>query len=448
MAPIVPLSQRQLAPFSPLLGSRPALPGRRVSRGRLRISAFWPGQSGKSDSDYTDDEILTAAAVSKPVSGGPGSRRSQAKQAAAAPTGAGEEVPPGQPTLFKFAAAFTFVTLSAFFIGAAAGQESEALRLLLPMPGGGEQHCAALFQDEADGKAAQAALQRVAGLGTSLRQRPAAGLLADTACSGWGAAFYPAGSLQGALVAVQDAAAQQEQLARGGSGRQAGPGGSGEAGSEEDYAPDAEDLLFAVLQQQALLLGSREVQAAAAQAAEVAAAAAKSAAAAAEVAAVEATTQQQQQEQQQQAPLLYSDGAKGLMSVHVSVPRALGSGAAANGSSSGGSGLNGGGDQEGAATAQQLLVAFVDIKDAEALADCPVQHPSRPSAIQVLSVPPEHLQRHAEASGCQVAALPAAALVLPAGVDYDGAVQLVVEAVERQWFAELAARAGSTPGPA
>lgn len=71
------------------------------------------------------------------------------------------------------------------------------------------------------------------------------------------------------------------------------------------------------------------------------------------------------------------------------------------------------------------------------------QHPSCPTAIQVLSVPPEHLQRHAEANGCLLAALPAGALVLPAGVDYDAAVQLVVEAVERQWFAELAARAGS-----
>ena len=41
-----------------------------------------------SDSDFTDDEILTAAAVSKPLSGGQGWRRSQAKHVVAAPAGA------------------------------------------------------------------------------------------------------------------------------------------------------------------------------------------------------------------------------------------------------------------------------------------------------------------------------------------------------------------------
>lgn len=437
-----------------------------------------------------------------------------------------------------------------------------------------------VLQEEADGKAAQAALLRVAGVPTALRQRPSAALLQDTASSGWAAAFYPAGSLQGALAAVEDAAAQQELLRQEGTGGSSeSEGDSGTAGreeEEEEHGPDAADLLFAVLQQQALLLGSSEVKAAAARAAEAAATEAGKnvGASAAQVAAGSAAQQQQQQQvaaagaaaaapqaaapqQPAAAPaaasavaaaspaapaaaaaawdpqteklqrpnagpgwwrsltvlhvpqLLYGDGAKGLMSVHVGMPRTLGSPEAA--SSGGGSGEEG--------PTQQLLVAFADIKDAEALADCPVQvrgagacacglvrmgvhereavngrrgeggreglarswaphsafqkcrhaapqplsrllipshpptpplqHPSRPTAIQVLSVPPEHLQRHAEANGCLVAALPAGALVLPAGVDYDGAVALVVDAVERQWFAELAAKvagSGSAPG--
>ncbi len=47
---------------------------------------IWPALC--SDSDYTDDEVLTAAALSKPMSGGQGSHRSQAKHAVAAPAGA------------------------------------------------------------------------------------------------------------------------------------------------------------------------------------------------------------------------------------------------------------------------------------------------------------------------------------------------------------------------
>ena len=280
-------------------------------------------------------------------------------------------------------------------------------------------------QDEADGKAAQAALQRVVGLDIALRKRPAPGLLADTAGSGWGAAFYPAGSLQAALDAVLDAAAQQELLEQGGSGggRQAAAAENEEArASEGEHGPDAQDLLFAVLVQQAVLLDSEEVQVAEARAAtsaaqqqqqEPAAAPAvdaaapppqAAAAAAAPAAATAATTQPAAAAWDPQAEkvprpkagpdwwrslsvlhvpqLLYSDGAKGLMSVHVSVPRSLGSPAAA--SSSNGSTVGTGGGPSGSAErssmeggeeapTQQLLVAFADIKDAEALADCPVQ---------------------------------------------------------------------------
>ncbi len=291
-----------------------------------------------------------------------------------------------------------------------------------------------LPQDEADGRAAQAALQGVVGLATALRQRPAAGLLDDTARSGWGAAFYPAGSLQGALAAVLDAAAQQRQLEREGSSGSSRPqAAAGDSGDE--HAPEPEDLLFAALQQQALLLGSGEVQAAAARAAEAAAqqqqqqqqqrqqqqaapAAAGGATAAPQAAATQpaagtasaqpaqaATTaaygaaaatpapaaagwdpQTEKVPRRKSGPdwwrtlsvlhvaqLLYSDGAKGLMSVHVSVPRTLGSPAAAassSGSTDGASGSSGQGEE---APTQQLLVAFADIKDAEALADCPVQ---------------------------------------------------------------------------
>lgn len=74
------------------------------------------------------------------------------------------------------------------------------------------------------------------------------------------------------------------------------------------------------------------------------------------------------------------------------------------------------------------------------------QHPT--VAIQTITVPPEQLRKHGEANGCGVAALPPGALHLPPGASYEAAVQLVVEAVERSFYEQLLAAAGSAAGSA
>jgi hypothetical protein len=170
--------------------------------------------------------------------------------------------------------------------------------------------CAAWLQDEAGALAVQRVLQLLLGLPTSLQRLPAAGLVRDTARSGWGAALYASGAgLAAAVAAVEDAAAEQQR--------------SREAAEAEEGLPEQEDaseLLFAVLQQQALLLGAEEVQEAAAalpppppaaaagspssSAQAPAAAAAAAAAAAVEAIGSKAAPQRadQQQQQQQEAP--------------------------------------------------------------------------------------------------------------------------------------------------
>lgn len=67
--------------------------------------------------------------------------------------------------------------------------------------------------------------------------------------------------------------------------------------------------------------------------------------------------------------------------------------------------------------------------------------PKAPAAIQIISVAPEQLRKHAESSSCQLAALPAGALALPPGATYDQAVAAVQAAAERQWHDELLAAA-------
>lgn len=67
--------------------------------------------------------------------------------------------------------------------------------------------------------------------------------------------------------------------------------------------------------------------------------------------------------------------------------------------------------------------------------------PGSPTAIQIISVAPEQLRRHAESSSCCLAALPARALVLAPQASYEQAVQAVQAAAERQWHDELLAAA-------
>lgn len=69
---------------------------------------------------------------------------------------------------------------------------------------------------------------------------------------------------------------------------------------------------------------------------------------------------------------------------------------------------------------------------------CP-QEPTCPRAIQLISVPPEQLRKHAQANACGVATLPVGALVLPPGLEYAHAVFLVAEAAELQWRLQAAA---------
>lgn len=273
-------------------------------------------------------------------------------------------------------------------------------------------------QDEADALAACSTLARVWGLPAAAQRRATADLLRDAASSSWGAAFYAAGSLQDALAAVDDAAVRQELLES--------MGAMGPAAEADEQPPAPDEMLFDVLTQQALVLGAasaREAARAAAAAAEAArhrkaaerqqrqAAKLREQAAAAQLQV--ASAQQQVPERQHEAAvragapaapppvvpaaawdptaeklplrhatpdwwltlpvlhvpqLVYADGSKGLMSVRVRAPQAAGSppASASNGSGSSGGGSGGGSSAEGA----QVLVAFADGKDAEALADC------------------------------------------------------------------------------
>ena len=65
------------------------------------------------------------------------------------------------------------------------------------------------------------------------------------------------------------------------------------------------------------------------------------------------------------------------------------------------------------------------------------QSPAGPTAIQLISVTPEQLTKHAEANSCGVAVLPPGALALPPGATHDAAVAAVVAAVEAQWYRDL-----------
>ena len=73
-----------------------------------------------SDGEGTDDEILSAAAISE-QNHGRVQRRGEVRQAAPARggDGSGDELPPGRPSLPAFAAALAFITVGAFVVGSA-----------------------------------------------------------------------------------------------------------------------------------------------------------------------------------------------------------------------------------------------------------------------------------------------------------------------------------------
>lgn len=76
----------------------------------------------------------------------------------------------------------------------------------------------------------------------------------------------------------------------------------------------------------------------------------------------------------------------------------------------------------------------------------PLQAGTGAAAVQVVSVPPAQLARHAATNGCAVAALPAGVLSLRPGASYDDAVAAVVAAVEQQFYQQLVHAAGGGGG--
>lgn len=315
---------------------------------------------------------------------------------------------------------------------------SVALRLLFPVGDAGEeQNCVALLAAEEDAEAAQRALAGLLGLPTTPQRVSAERIAGEAGRRRWAAAFYPAGSLAGALAAVEDAAAAQQE-AEG----EAAAAGAGQAAAGEGPT-DPVDLLQAVLQQQALLLSGEQMQAVAAalestptgraqestraagssgagggssssnggsssrgaastggsglaspqstaaqqaaaagagrtgQASQGASSAAASAGAAAAAgqrgpAAWDPSTERLPRRQDDPgwwlslpvlhvAQLVYSDGAKGLMSVPLTLPR-LGPGEG-----------QGGSDDGAEERLERRLVAFESLRDAEGLLECPLE---------------------------------------------------------------------------
>ncbi|KAL4446800.1 hypothetical protein ABPG77_008044 [Micractinium sp. CCAP 211/92] len=94
---------------------RPRRPARASGRSMARVTAWW-SPLGKGSLDETDDEILTAAAMSKHAKAAQARQRGEARHGVAQP-GGGEDVPPTRQSLLPFATSLTFITAGAFFVG-------------------------------------------------------------------------------------------------------------------------------------------------------------------------------------------------------------------------------------------------------------------------------------------------------------------------------------------